>query len=233
MQLPFSREALLDVFAAYNTSWWFVALAFWILTLAAFVGVVSRHSVSRWTFGLLGVQWGWSAMAYHASLFSKINPVAWAFAAAFLVEAGILLYGAVEDHLQFTRGRSIRHRAAYGLIAYGLLYPFIALAGGHAYPRVPTFGVPCPTTIVTAGFLMLLEGRVPLVLIVVPLLWSAIGGSAAFTLGMHVDLALIVAGCALTYFAWSNGSRNLRRAEPDRFSNHYVGCRSDVPTNHT
>lgn len=38
---------------------------------------------------------------------------------------------------------------------------------------------------------------IPLPLVIVPVLWAAIGGSAAFTLGMYQDLALPVAGgCA-------------------------------------
>jgi Family of unknown function (DUF6064) len=218
MALPFTRDAFLDVFAAYNTSWWLIAFAFWILTLTAFVSVARGHDESRWTFGLLAVQWGWSAVAYHAILFSRINPVAWAFAAIFLVQAGLLVwYGAADDRLRFGQGRAIaRHPAlgmiAYGLIAYGLLYPFIVLAGGHVYPRLPTFGVPCPTTIVTIGFMLLVDERLPVALVVVPLLWSVIGGSAAFTLGMHADLALIVSGCALLWRETSEAIGSARTA---------------------
>ena len=47
MELPFSRDAFLDVFAAYNTSWWVVALAFWILTVALWASAMSGHQVRR------------------------------------------------------------------------------------------------------------------------------------------------------------------------------------------
>ena len=49
---------------------------------------------------------------------------------------------------------------------------------------------------------MLVDDRVPLVVLVVPLLWSTIGALAAFTLGMHFDLALIAAAGAYAYLAW-------------------------------
>ena len=37
-------------------------------------------------------------------------------------------------------------------------------------------------------------------LAIVPVIWSAIGGSAAFLLGIHADVALPVAGIALAIF---------------------------------
>ena len=207
MELPFSRDAFLDVFAAYNTSWWVVALAFWILTVAIWASAMSGHLVSRWVFGLLAAQWGWSAVAYHAILFSRINRAAWLFAAAFVIEAGVLMwYGAGEER-EVRRGRPIARIVGSCLILYGLMYPIIAVISGHAYPRVPTFGLPCPTTIVTAGFLMFVDDRVPLAVLVVPLLWSMIGASAAFTLGMHLDLALIAAAGVYAYLTWPSISR--------------------------
>jgi hypothetical protein len=204
MRLPFSREAFLDVFAVYNTLWWPVALTLWTATLIAFVVRLADRNATQWTFGLLAVQWAWSAVAYHASLFSRINPAAWLFAAMFLIQAALLIwYGVAPHRLRFSRGGPIAGPAAYGVIAYGLVYPFLALVGGHSYPRTPTFGVPCPTAIVTMGFLMLLRGRIPPWLIIVPLSWAAIGGSAAFLLGVRADLALLIAGSALAVRTWS------------------------------
>ncbi len=49
-----------------------------------------------------------------------------------------------------------------------------------------------------AAWLFAMHRRVPPLLTVVPLLWAATGGSAAFLLGMRADLALLVAGLALT-----------------------------------
>jgi hypothetical protein len=111
-------------------------------------------------------------------------------------------HGVVKRGLPFADGRSRFQFVGHALIAYGLLYPVIALLDGHSYPRVPTFGLPCPTTIVTVGFLVLVRGRIPAALMVVPLAWAAIGGSAAFLLGVRADLALPVAGLALAVRAW-------------------------------
>jgi Family of unknown function (DUF6064) len=80
------------------------------------------------------------------------------------------------------------------LIAYGLvIYPLIGLLGAHPYPATPLFGVaPCPTVIFTLGCLLLSNAGWSY--FVVPLLWSAIGGSAAVLLAVPQDYGLVLAG---------------------------------------
>jgi hypothetical protein len=211
MQLPFSVDAFLDVFAVYNTRLWPFALGLWAATVVVLIGHVrgaDRH-LSIWA--VLAVQWAWAAIAYHVVLFSRINPAAWLFGVLFLVEAVLLLwFGVARRRLRCSHGHGIQERVGYILIAYGLLYPLVALADGHAYPRAPTFGVPCPTTIVTVGFLMLASQSVPSIVALVPLMWTVVAGSAAFALGMHADLALPVAGFVLGVDTWRRGPPVIR-----------------------
>lgn len=61
-------------------------------------------------------------------------------------------------------------------------------------PALPTFGLPCPTTIFTLGILLFTKPPVPRSVFIVPLLWSAIGTSAAVQLGIPQDYGLAVAG---------------------------------------
>ena len=67
------------------------------------------------------------------------------------------------------------------------------------YPRTPTFGVPCPTTLFTVGILMM---STPMYrrLLVIPLLWTFIGGSAALLLGVTTDFVLLAAGVLLLVY---------------------------------
>jgi hypothetical protein len=213
LQLPFSRDAFLDVFGVYNTLLWPIAAALWIATLLAFIACLRGRPRNAWTFGLLAFQWAWAGIFYHAALFTWINPAAWGFAILFLVEAGLLAWsGTVRARLHLSPNEAAPSQTiAYGLIAYGLLYPLLALIGPDAYPRVPTFGVPCPTTLVTIGFLLLVRPA-PLLVTIVPLVWTAIAGAAAFALGMTVDLALVVAGGALAAHLWITRVRRPRLA---------------------
>jgi hypothetical protein len=81
-------------------------------------------------------------------------------------------------------------------VAYAaIIYPVIGIATGHAYPEMPMFGVtPCPVVIFTFGLLLLTVRPVPRWLLVVPFIWSLIGGSAAILLQVPQDWLLLFSG---------------------------------------
>jgi len=199
MQLPFTRDAFFDVFAAYNERLWPFALVLWLLSVYALVALAGAKPVRSWFVpALLAIHWAWAGVAYHAVFFSRINPAAWVFSGLFLVEAGLLAWhGVVHRRLRFSHVPFFRQVISWALIAYALLYPAIVRAEGHEFPRLPTFGVPCPTTILTIGFLLAADWPLPRLLTPVPIVWAFIGGSAAFLLGVRADLMLLVAGVAL------------------------------------
>jgi hypothetical protein len=203
MQLPFTREQFLDVFAAYNTTLWPGAMALWITSVlvCALMLRSSRRPSDRVTNAFLAIHWTWSALAYHGAFFTRINPAAWLFAALFLVQAGLFLWlGVVQGRPRFTATHSSWALVAWVFIAYGLVYPAINAAQHLSVLRIPTFGVPCPTTIFTAGLLMLGRPRLWR-LSIIPIIWSGIGGSAAFLLEVRADYALPIAGIALAVFS--------------------------------
>ena len=199
MALPFTPVAFFDVFAAYNQRLWPFALALWLLTAYVLVVLTRARPVQPWLIpGLLALHWAWAGLAYHAAFFSRINPAACLFSGLFLLEAGLLLWhGLGHRRFQVLRSPFFRDVLSWGLIAYALVYPAIAHAEGHAFPRMPTFGVPCPTTILTIGFLLAADRSLPRIVGVIPLVWAFIGGSASFLLGVRADLMLLAAGIAL------------------------------------
>ena len=202
MTLPFTQEQFFDVFAAYNESLWPFIVTLWLTTaLAVLLFLRYPHTGQRFIAVLLVLHWMWAALAYHAVFFSKINPAAWLFSVLFLIQAGLLAwYGLIRPRLQFSYANSIRHLFSWGLVAYALVYPGLVWAEGNAFPRLPTFGVPCPTTILTIGFLLAANHSLPPVVTFIPILWAFIGGSAAFLFGVHADLMLLAAGiCLLVY----------------------------------
>ena len=82
-------------------------------------------------------------------------------------------------------------------MAYALLYPVLPILTGEVYPRMPTFGVPCPTAILTIGALLATTRPTALVS-VIPITWAVIGGSASFLLHIPADLMLPIAAYMLT-----------------------------------
>lgn len=75
-----------------------------------------------------------------------------------------------------------------------VVYPLWSWYAGHGFPFLPTFGLPCPTTIYTIGLLAFLVRPYPRSPFVVPLLWCLVGAQAAFLLGVPQDMGLIAAG---------------------------------------
>ena len=203
MQLPFSRTAFLDVFAAYNIELWPVVLALWLGTAVALISVVRGRSSSRVVSGLLAFHWAWAAVVYHAVYFARINPAARLFAGLFLLQSALFLWsGVVTRRLTFSWASSLRHFVGLGLSVYALAYPLLSLLFGHEYPRMPTFGVPCPTTLLTAGLLLIAELPLNRWLAIIPITWSVVGGSAAVFLGVPADLMLFGAGGLLTLYVF-------------------------------
>jgi hypothetical protein len=202
MQLPFTREQFFDLFAAYNAALWPVLVALWVASAGAAVLLVSsRRLPDRPVSALLAAHWVWSAVAYHAAFFTRINAAAWLFAALFLVEGALLFWeGVVRGRLSFAPRRNAWTVLGLLLIAYSLLYPAINAVQHLTWSRIPAFGVPCPTTIFTAGLLLCAE-RSPRRLSIVPVVWSVIGGSAATHMGVRADYALPIAGLALAIHA--------------------------------
>jgi hypothetical protein len=207
MQLPFTEEQFFDLLAAYNVALWPALLALWVASVLVSVRLLSsRRPPDRWISALLAAHWAWSALAYHVGFFTRINQGAWVFGALFLLQAAVFVWaGVVHGRLSFAPWRNAWAPVAWGLVAYSLVYPAINAAQHLSVSRIPTFGVPCPTMIFTAGLLMLATPR-SWRLSMVPVIWSLIGGSAAFLLGVHADYALPLAGIALAIFSTQRSS---------------------------
>lgn len=217
--LPFTVDQFFSVFAAYNKAIWPAQIIAYLLGAGALWAILmARPWAGRIVATILALYWVWNGLAYHLAFFAPINPAAHGFAVLFVLQ-GLLLfgYGTVAGRLGFAR--SIDWRGALGLvlIAYsGLIYAALGYALGHAWPNAPVFGVaPCPTTIFTVGVLMLAAGSLPLWLVAIPVIWAAIGATAAILLAVPEDLGLLVSGVLGAILLPSWASRRARHAAID------------------
>lgn len=194
--MPFTENEFLDVFAAFNAAFWPV-LALLAVAAAWFAGqIIGGHSVPRAARVFLAILWAWTGIAYHALYFATINPAAWIFAVAFVAQAVAFLWWARQRDTQ-SPDPARPCLTAILFLAFALLYPGLVVLSGHAWPRAPIFGVPCPVVIFTAGVLLAAGPSLPRGLFVIPILWALIGGSAAFLFDMTPDLMLFVAAAVL------------------------------------
>lgn len=204
--LPFTPQEFLEVFAVYNQALWPAVVGIWLACLAAVVAAwrsPGRHN--RLLTYLLAAVWAWNALVYHAWLFTSVNPAAWLFAVLFAAQAGLLARTAARGGLPAFSADGWTRWVGALLTIYAFAYPWLTMVSGHDYPALPTFGVPCPTVILTIG-LMLTVRQLQLRIVVVPVVWALVGGSAAILLNMFTDYALLGAGALLV------GSVTSRRA---------------------
>jgi hypothetical protein len=198
MSLPFTPDQFFRVFAEYNQKFVLIVVALWLVTLVILVAAWRNpRGWSRALTVLMAVTWFWNAVAYHALLFTRINPAVWLFAALFAVQAVLFVVTATRREVEYFQAAGARGMAGVLLAVYALAYPALTIASGHAYPAAPTFGVPCPTAILTIGLLITIRGGSPLTLSIVPIVWAFIGGSAAILLGVTTDYVLLAAGVIL------------------------------------
>jgi hypothetical protein len=224
MSLPFTTDQFLQIFAKYNVAVWPAQLVIYLLG-ASCVVLAPLRSIwsSRLISLILSVFWLWMGIAYHFLFFSKINQAAWLFGAMFILQALILIYaGVITRKLSFHFPRDVYGIGGTVVLAYAfVIYPALGYLGGHNYPAAPTFGLPCPTTIFTFGILLFAKPKVPVYVLIVPLVWALIGFFGALSLTITEDLGLPAAGLVATMLILlrntrarlsldADGKRNLR-----------------------
>jgi hypothetical protein len=206
--MPFTVEQFLDVFARYNVGVWPAQIVLYGFALGAIGLAIQRSSdFSRSIACWLAFLWLWSGIVYHLIFFSRINRAAYIFGGFFIFQSCLFIYAGVwKRRLSF--GISLTPYGIIGglFIVYALvIYPVLSYKLGHRYPMTPTFGVPCPTIIFSFGMFLWTRRSVPLYLMIIPLLWSLIGLSAALSFGMKEDFGLVVAGVAgFLLIVWRN-----------------------------
>lgn len=225
MEAPFTSEQFFSVFKAYNEAISPIlpilfALALMIFLLSVVPGKITDKVISAG----LSFLWIWMGLVYHIIFFSVVNKAAYVFGGLFIAQGILfLVFGVFRSDLIFRLRFSVYSVTGMVFILYSLIvYPIIGTVTGHRFPSSPTFGLPCPTTIFTFGILLLAIRRVPVWVLMIPVIWSVIGFGAVWMFGMYEDIGLLVASlttCALLIY------RNRMESKPSekKYIRYYRG----------
>lgn len=167
------------------------------LALVALVHGNRAHR-DRIIAGLIAGCWLWIASAFHLQRYAQINWAATWFAAAFALQALLLvIVGVAAGRIRLidTDGRA-RAIASLVLVFAVLVYPLLAPLAGRPWSTAEVFGVaPDPTAIATVAVLALVRGRIRWLLLAVPLGWCAIATATLWV--MEAREAVVVAAATL------------------------------------
>ncbi len=195
MKIPFTNEQFFEIMEMYNISV-FPAQVVLILLGVAVLYLLHSGTKNRNTFipGILAIFWLWMGIVYHWTFFTRINPAAWFFGGLFILQGLFFLWETFrKKRLEFIFTKTISGYVGYFLVIFGLvIYPALFLALGKSPETTIVLGLPCPTTIFTFGLFLLTSGKFPKYLLIIPVLWSLIGTSAAFKFGVLPDYMLII-----------------------------------------
>jgi Family of unknown function (DUF6064) len=195
---PFTADVYFSLFETYNSAIWPAQLVAYGLGIVVLVlAVWPLAAGGRIVLAVLSALWLWNGIAYHLMHFLQINFAALGFAVLFALQGVLVAAIAIGGRRGFRFQPDVAGWSGVLFCLFALLgYPLLGWIAGHGWPRVGAFGVaPAPTAIFTFGVLLMLKGRVPLYLAVIPLLWSLAGGSAAvFLLRIPEDWSLLLGG---------------------------------------
>lgn len=155
--LMFSPQTYWRNLELYNLAFWPVHLLALALGLALLWLARSRRAAAaRVSMALLAALWLWVGWAFHSQHYASINLAAPYFAAAFALQALLLLgLGAVwrSTHVPPTGG--VGQQFGWLLAMTGVLfYPLAGLLAGRPWTQMELFGMtPEPTALATLGLL--------------------------------------------------------------------------------
>jgi hypothetical protein len=197
MKTPFNLEQFLAIFKNYNEAVFPIQFIFFLISvLVIYLTIKPNQKSDQIISSILSFFWLWMGIVYHLIFFTVINKAANLFGGLFIIQGILfLLFGVFQNKLAFHFQRDKYGITGLFLIAFALIiYPVSGFFLGHIYPSSPTFGLPCPTTIFTFGMLLLNVKRCPVIILIIPFIWSLIGFTAAFKFGIFEDTGLIIAG---------------------------------------
>jgi hypothetical protein len=198
METPFTTAQFFEVIRNYNLAVWPAQVILLLLAIIAVIGILGKPTgFSKPVLLLLSGYWLWMGIVYHLLFFTSINPAAIYFGAFFILQGLLLIVFLLRTTPAFDAKHGLQSVIGWSLIFYALVaYPAIGFLVGQRYPEIPTFGLPCPTTIFTFGIFCFLRGRIPIGIFVIPFLWASVAFSAALNFGVVEDFALPVSALA-------------------------------------
>jgi hypothetical protein len=194
--LPFTANVLFASFEQYHQALWplppialLLGLGMVLLTLRPV------RDGNRLIGGLLAAAWLWIGIGYYLLHFARLDFAAPLYGALFVLQGLLLLWVAIRGRLAFRYRSGPVGWVGLALAMLALAWPLVDRLAGLTWQAERVVGLaPGPTTVLTLALLLLVAGRTPWHLAIIPLLSTLIAGATAWILWIPQDLVLPLAG---------------------------------------
>lgn len=202
METPFTTEQFFEVFEKYNSAVFPFQLIILALGFASvFLIPWKKNFINSLIAGFLGLLWLWIGIVYHIAFFTGINKAAYAFGGLFIIQGIFFFIELFRKKLEFSFTGQLRQYIGSFFILFGLiLYPIISYLLEGSFVRTISLGLPCPTTILTFGFLMLTNTKLSKYLLIIPTIWAIIGTGAAINFDVYQDYFMILSAIIADFY---------------------------------
>jgi hypothetical protein len=205
--LPFTADILFSSIAEYHRALWPLPPIALLLGLGAVLLTLRPvRNGNRLIGALLAAAWLWIGIGWHMLHFALLDFAAPLYGALFVLEGLLLLWTAIRGRPAFRDRGGPMGWVGLALAMLALAWPLVDRLAGLSWQSERVVGLaPEPTTVLTLALLLLVAGRTPWRLAIIPLLWALIAGATAWILWIPQDLALPVVGvCAAGLLVWKN-----------------------------
>jgi hypothetical protein len=191
--------ALFEACGNYNEAVWPMQVIGYVLGIIAIFWGIKRIKYSDNIITLiLSYFWLWAGFVFCVIFFAPDYKVFYILGSLAIIQGILFLLFGLRSHKLlplFTFRFDLYGIIGAIYILYALIfYPFIGYWTGYPYPDYPIFGVaPCPVCIFTFGLFMWARKRLPMSVLVIPLIES-VAGIVPFVLGLYADIGLVVGG---------------------------------------
>lgn len=211
MNIPFTTEQFFQVITDYNITFFPIQILIVFLGIICLILIHTGKSYKDKLIGsYIGMLWSWIGIMYHLAFFTSINKAAYIFGILFILQGLVVLYETFRgDKLKFQfKGHAVDYIAYILLIFAIIIYPILLYFLENSIYTTITLGLPCPSTILTFGFFMMTSRNFPKFLLIIPVIWTIIGTSAAFNFGVYPDYMMLIAAIVAVIYLLGRKNKN-------------------------
>jgi hypothetical protein len=179
-----NAEHFFQRMAEYNNAIWPAQIISYVLAIIIIINSVKQWKVSN------EINTTILAMLF----FSKFQTQYYVWGILWILQGIFFIIIGFKNKFDYKIQKNWYSYAGILFILYALVvYPLIGSFVGHGFPRGPIFGVaPCPVCVFTFGVLLFVDKKVPISVLLFPLLWAILSIYPIIMMGIIADVGEIV-----------------------------------------